>query len=299
MNSNNYPLVSVIIPTYKRPDNLDRAINSVLSQTYQNVEIIVVDDNSPDTEGRKLTEVKMAAYADNSRIKYVKHEHNKNGSAARNTGARLAQGVYLAFLDDDDEFLPCKIKNQVERLLSLPPDYAVCYTRSYLQKPGVEPFLSKEEREGDLYFEALTRELSFQAGSNLFVRKDAFDSIGGFDETFTRNQDKEITTRLLKKYKIAFCHEPGLIVHLHFEHSFFDPLEVSRHYVARFAKDIDELPNEKKNVFYSILAKQSFYYHLRFNKDYKSCIKMILKREIRIKDVISLMNSLVFNKKKP
>ena len=107
MDFQNYN-VSVIIPTYKRPDSLDRAINSVLGQTYPYVEVIVVDDNNPDTEGRRQTEAKMASFADNLRVKYVKHEQNKNGAAARNSGAKASTGDFIAFLDDDDEFLPKK-----------------------------------------------------------------------------------------------------------------------------------------------------------------------------------------------
>ena len=123
------PLVSIIIPTYKRPDTLDRAINSVLNQTYKNIEVIVVDDNNPDTEARSKTEHIMSVYADNPRVRYIKHEKNKNGSAARNTGARYSQAKYVAFLDDDDEFFPEKIEAQVKRLEELPDEYAVCYRR--------------------------------------------------------------------------------------------------------------------------------------------------------------------------
>ena len=78
----NNPLVSVIIPTYNRPDNLSRAIDSVLNQTYDNIEVIIVDDNNPNTEARVRTEEFMSQYEKNSHIKYIKHEKNKNASAA-------------------------------------------------------------------------------------------------------------------------------------------------------------------------------------------------------------------------
>ena len=90
-------LISIIIPTYGRPTTLKRSIDSVLSQTYSKIEIIVVDDNNPDTESRKETEEVMSTFSD-SRIKYLKHEHNKNGSAARNTGIRKASGKYIGIL---------------------------------------------------------------------------------------------------------------------------------------------------------------------------------------------------------
>ena len=232
----NIPLVSVVIPTYKRPDSLDRAINSVLNQTYQNVEVIVVDDNNPDSEGRRLTESKMAPYLGNEKVKYIKHECNKNGSAARNTGARNSNANYLAFLDDDDEFYPEKIEAQVKRLEELPQEYAICYTAvAYEKENGVIRY-SKENREGDLFFDALTRNLSFQAGSNLFVRKGAFDSIGGFDETFRRSQDKEIVTRLLKHYKIAYVPIMGVHAYVYEDHSFFNPLEITDYYVEKMKR---------------------------------------------------------------
>ena len=79
-------MVSVIIPTYKRADYLTRAIDSVLNQTYNNIEIIVVDDNNSNSTDRKNTESIMQKYNENSKIKYIKHSKNMNGSAARNTG---------------------------------------------------------------------------------------------------------------------------------------------------------------------------------------------------------------------
>jgi glycosyltransferase involved in cell wall biosynthesis len=286
---NNKPLVSVIIPTYKRPDKLDRAIDSVLSQTYQNVEAIVVDDNNPDTEGRKLTEAKMAPYSGNPRVKYVKHEHNKNGSAARNTGARASDAKYIAFLDDDDEFYPEKIAAQVQRLEELPDEYAVCYTDVVIEKENGKISVSTERREGDLYFDALTRELVLMAGSNLLIRKDAFDSIGGFDESFIRSQDKELVTRLLKKYKIARAPIKGVHIYVYSDHSFFNPIEVTEKYVSAFKSDIDELPADKKKKFYSIITKDKFWYYFRHNKDYRACLKMVMKGEISVITALGIL----------
>lgn len=81
----NHPIVSVIIPTFGRPDTLVRAIRSVLSQTYPDVETIVVDDNEPGSAERRATELQMRQFADNRRIRYIQHKHNRNGAAARNT----------------------------------------------------------------------------------------------------------------------------------------------------------------------------------------------------------------------
>ena len=275
------PLVSIIIPTYKRPDTLDRAINSVLNQTYKNIEVIVVDDNNPDTEARSKTEHIMSVYADNPRVRYIKHEKNKNGSAARNTGARYSQAKYVAFLDDDDEFFPEKIEAQVKRLEELPDEYAVCYTKVVFEKENGNISESKENREGDLFFDALTRELSFQAGSNLFIRKEVFDSIGGFDETFKRSQDKEVVTRLLQHHKIAYAPVKGVLAHVYDDHSFVNPFEVTAYYVEKMKPFVDSLDSNMRRNFYKVINGQLFYYSVTRKKIGKAIV-LILKGKVSL-----------------
>ena len=99
-------LVSVIIPTYGGGEYLKRCIESVLAQTYPNIEVVVVDDNGLGTPNQLLTQKVMQEFKDDTRVKYVCHEINKNGSAARNTGFRNSKGEYICLLDDDDEWLP-------------------------------------------------------------------------------------------------------------------------------------------------------------------------------------------------
>ena len=94
-------LVSVVIPTYKRSNRLPIAINSVLSQTYSNVEIIVVDDNGENNHTLDTKKI-LQPYLKKNQIKYICHQTNKGGCKARNTGAFAANGTYIAFLDDDD-----------------------------------------------------------------------------------------------------------------------------------------------------------------------------------------------------
>lgn len=115
MNFSNNPLVSVIIPTYKRPHMLARAIESVLNQTYINIEIIIVDDNSIGSSYRKETIEFMRRYSEYNNILYVKHKENKGGSVARNTGIAIAKGKFVTFLDDDDEYMPTKIEMQINK----------------------------------------------------------------------------------------------------------------------------------------------------------------------------------------
>ena len=102
------PQVSVIIPTYNRAHLLSRAIKSVLNQTFQDFEIIIVDDASTDD-----TDKLVVSFHD-SRVRYIQHEKNHGGGAVRNSAIKQAQGDYIAFLDSDDEWLPEKLEKQMK-----------------------------------------------------------------------------------------------------------------------------------------------------------------------------------------
>ena len=117
MNQEKQPLVSVIITTYRNEALLPRAIGSVLHQTYRNLELIVVDDNDPQSDSRRATEAVMAGYPS---VLYLRHPENRNGAAARNTGIRAAKGKYIAFLDNDDLYFSGHIAQCVEALERCP-----------------------------------------------------------------------------------------------------------------------------------------------------------------------------------
>src|ERR1017187_7936626 len=110
------PTVSVVIPTYNRARILPRAVKSVVSQTLEDWELLVVDDGSADD-----TEQVVAAFGD-SRIHYIRHERNRGQSAAQNTGIRASRGTYVAFLDSDDEWLPEKLAKVVDCFQASAPD---------------------------------------------------------------------------------------------------------------------------------------------------------------------------------
>ena len=116
------PVVSVIIPTYNRAHLIGRAIRSVLDQTYQDWELIVVDDASTDD----IPGI-VKGFTD-GRVKYIRHDENKGAAAARNTGIQAARGAYIAFLDSDDEWLPEKLERQVQAFESSDAQVGVIYT---------------------------------------------------------------------------------------------------------------------------------------------------------------------------
>lgn len=277
-------LVSVIIPTYKRPTYLKRAIQSVLQQTYQNIEVIVVDDNNPSSEGRVLTEQVMDFYKDNEKVLYIKHEYNKNGSAARNTGARESKGEYLMFLDDDDEFYPQKVESQLNCLLNKSTDFQACYS-NYDRFDSKGKLIDKcgENREGNLYLEALKRNFFVQAGSNLMVSRKAFFNINGFDESFLRNQDLEFLARLLLKYKICYSDIKGSKINLgdHSGLSSMDFGETTEQYKTRFKAIIDaELKEDEAKELEIFLALQVYRFYF-LKKDFKK--SRLVKKKYKIK----------------
>lgn len=253
--------VSVIIPTYKRSDVLARAVNSVLKQTYNNIEIIVVDDNDPNSEYRKETELVMQNFSKYKNIIYLKHSQNKNGSAARNSGIKMSTGNYIAFLDDDDEFLPNKIDLQVKRLEELDNSWGATYTE-YKQIENNFVMRSKINKEGNLLIDALARNLMLGAGSNLLVRKEVIEDIGLFDESFSRNQDIEFLVRVLKKYKIACVNSYSLIIHR--EEKATEKVQYEQYiknderYLYSFKDSISSLTNKEQKYIYDLIALQRF-----------------------------------------
>lgn len=193
-------LVSVIIPTFGGAEYLDRAVESVLCQTYPFIEIVVVDDNGLGTVNQKKTAEVMEKYKNNSAVKYVCHEVNKNGSAARNTGVKISQGEYIALLDDDDAFNPEKIEKQVEVLRSLGLEYALTYCSIEVYKNNTKEYEGHVYMDGDLLKELLLSKVEISTPT-LVIRRSAYEEIGGFDESFRRHQDWEFLVRMADKYK--------------------------------------------------------------------------------------------------
>ena len=194
------PKVSVVIPVFNRPAAVCRAIESVLAQTCQDFEIIVVDDGSTDA-----TAASVAALA-NRRITLIRHERNRGGSAARNTGIRAASAAYVAFLDSDDEWLPRKLERQLEVFRRSGDRLGLVYS-------GYERILADgsvlrqiPEDRGDLARSLLTENVV--GGTSVgMVRRHVFDEIGGFDETLPSAQDVDFWLRICEQFSADFAPE--------------------------------------------------------------------------------------------
>lgn len=198
------PLVSVIIPTYKRHEKLNRALKSVVNQTYDNLEIIVVNDY-PKEDIEKHIEV------EDDRIVAINLDENKGGSGARNVGIENASGEYIAFLDDDDEYLPEKVEKQVRKIEELPEDYGLVAVQAFvILKNNLVKKCGEGNKDGYLFHKHL-RSSQILSVTPL-VKKECFDEVGPFDEDLESRQDYDIWLRILKEYKVGFVNEP-LIKH--------------------------------------------------------------------------------------
>ena len=192
------PKVSVILPTYNRAALLPRAVNSVLAQTYQDLELLIVDDCSGDD-----TPAVIAGFAD-PRIRSFRQGANRGASAARNLGIGEARGGYLAFLDDDDEFTPDSLAVRVAALESAPPEVALVYgwNDTIDDATGDRQPANRLTLEDAEAFEYALMPSTVAPPSAFLVRTSAARDVGGFDERLTTGEDGHFVCCILSKYRI-------------------------------------------------------------------------------------------------
>ena len=204
------PLVSVIIPTHNRARLLVGAVNSVLAQSYKDFEIVVVDDCSSDD-----TTVAMESFHD-AAVRYLRHDRQLGGAAARNTGIHQSNGEYVAFLDDDDEWYPEKLGRQVSALLSSPPTVGGIYTGYFIvdrSDGGIRGQMVPTER-GDLS-EKLLAGNCIGSTSSMLLRRACFDKVGIFDERLPSFQDYDLWLRIAREYQFDCIPQPLLKYFVH------------------------------------------------------------------------------------
>lgn len=198
-------LVSIVIPTRGRTDTLGRALKSILNQTYRNIEIIVVNDNDPDSATNNDVKEIIESLND-SRVKLVYQQKHINGAAARNVGIRMAKGEYISFLDDDDWIEPVKIEHQMSFLKKQDSSVgAVSCLKKYYSK-GKLVSISLPYKDGYICKEVISRIIGIGTGASL-IRRTALDDSGYFDESLRRMQDIQLYACLCSKYKIILLKE--------------------------------------------------------------------------------------------
>ena len=204
---NTEPLVSVVLPTYDRPEFLRGAVESVTAQTYGNVELIVVDDCSP-TPAVESLDGKFGSSLD---LRVLRHEENEGANVARNNGIRAAEGEYVAFLDDDDRWKPEKVERQVEAFEAASAAIGVvCVGQRFVNENGEFTQYRMPTTSGRIA-EEVFRGAILGPFSTVMVRADVIEGVGLPDERFRAWQDWEWHVRLAQSCEYAAIREPLVI----------------------------------------------------------------------------------------
>ncbi len=196
------PKVSVIIPTFNRADLLAQAIDSVLSQSYTDFELIVVDDGSTDA-----TQALLSRYR--GRIRYLFQE-NRGVSAARNLGIKVARGRYICLLDSDDLWLRDKLKEQI-RLMKGDPKIRVSYTDEVWIRGGKRVNQGKRHRKYSGWILRKLLPLCLISPSSVMIERGVFEEVGLFDESFPVCEDYDLWLRIGSRMPIHLIEKPLIV----------------------------------------------------------------------------------------
>lgn len=203
------PLVSVVIPAYNRATLIGETLESVYGQTYEPLEVIVVDDGSSDS-----LEAALSPYIPRG-LRLIRHEVNKGAPAARNTGIAAARGEFVAFLDSDDLWEPEKTARQVEKMLASTLDTALVYSGiRKIDQDGRFLGFKTPAKKGEIYLDLLA-ENWIGSTSTALVRASALAHVGGFDTTLRSRQDLDLWLRLAREFRIDFVDAPLVIYRVH------------------------------------------------------------------------------------
>lgn len=248
-NLSETPLVTVVIPTYRRANKLPRAIDSVLGQTYRNIEVLIANDNIPGSPEDEATKRRLACYVADGRLREVETGGKTGGGAARNVACRQACGEWLAFLDDDDEFLPDKIETQVvftmENDLDMSwQDVAWYNEEGKLVEHRYLNHCKDFSRDGLLRAHLLT---PICPTSIYLLKKELFDRIEGFGEVAT-GQDWWLMLRCIEAgARIGYMPEVHVHQYLH---------KGERLSLGQNKIEGEMARHEAAKVFYSRLSKR-------------------------------------------
>lgn len=202
--SSSAPTVSVIVPVYNTADLIETTLESVLKQTYQDFEVVVVDDGSTDGTGDIVKDYDES-------VRYIRKE-NGGTASARNRGIREARGDYVALLDADDRWRPTKLDRQMKEHAEA-PDLIWSYTDSYLvDADSGEIILRKTQvknRTGGDVLEGLLKG-NFIAPSTVIIKRSVFEKVGTFDESalYHSAEDWELWMKIAARYPVRFVNEP-------------------------------------------------------------------------------------------
>lgn len=261
------PTVSIILPTYNRAHIIKSSIDSVLAQTYADFELIIADDASTDH-----TKEVIDSYSDD-RIRYIRAQKNSGAAAARNLGAAIAQGIYLAFQDSDTIWLPEKLEKQVDYLAHHPNISLVFH--SFLSLEGEKKVLEPNPNRlinlsTHMFYQLLEGPL--MGPPTMLMYTDVFRKTGGFLESLTSHEDYEYSLRVARDYEIGFLTEP-LLYSLHpdtgINYNYHEILRTNFYILKKYQTIISadarlEAAQAERLFYYAVLGNDGQYFFDEF-----------------------------------
>ena len=229
---------SVIIPTYNRKEVLARALDSVIAQTLEAQEVIVVDDGSTDNTKEFITR-------NYPQVIFLRQE-NRGVSAARNYGFQHAKGEWIALLDSDDEWLPRKMEWQCAELKG--SNLLVCHTEEIWVRNGVRVNAKKKHKKkrGDIFSDCLS--LCAMSPSSIVLHRDLWNEFDGFDENFIVCEDYDLWLRICAQYEVALVEKASIIKYGgHEDQLSRQYFAMDKYRVIAMEKLIKKLPSKEKN----------------------------------------------------
>ena len=282
-------LVSAIITTHDRQDLLVRAVKSVLSQTYKNLELIVVDDASDERADELLREF-------NLQYIYIPKEESKGGNHARNTGILAAKGEYIAFLDDDDYWLPTKIEEQMAVMEEKQCELVYCPKTSEIitndndiiyVHASPNPALTGDMRRKILYNICTTT-------SCILVKKNALLEVGMFDVNLKYWQEYELTIRLAQRTSFYYAWKDLVVYRV-------DTSDKNRltNKFNEWQKSVRYIYTKHRNLYQTLSLKEKFYVKRLFWNDAKlRCKNSGLKHKATYYGLMIKLSNIPFKIKK-
>lgn len=211
-------MISVILTTYKRsPQMVKRAIDSVVTQSYRDWELLVIDDSPSDYEMRDDVKAMVEGYSD-YQVRYIPLEKNSGGCVARNRGITESKGEYVTFLDDDDRYLEDKLELQVNALENnLAAGWVSGYAYScHIDDEGniLDKKLVKTQAHGGMVFDDLIVD-NYIPSVSAMAKREVLQRVGGFDEKMPAGQDLDLWLRVAKECELVVVEKPLIYQCIH------------------------------------------------------------------------------------
>ncbi len=251
MSDGSEPLVSVVIPTYNRATLLPRAIESVLSQTHRNLEVIVVDDHSTDDTTGVVERLR------DPRLRLVTAASRLGSAEARNQGIGRASGRFIGFLDDDDEWLERKVERQLAAFAGPQPP-ALVFTGLWIAEGTTRRYGVAEI--GDDAFERLLTFPGPLTTSGFLVDRERVDGELWFDGSLTTFEDGELLVRISRRWPVAVIPEPLYVWHHHDGSRVSEPhaqIRARRRIIEKYADDLAARPRTAAHLHFRLAIAQS------------------------------------------